>query len=137
MSVYRYGEPRAEGAINAVSICYVSIDFQEWTFVLTEEIQSAILLQQERRNVDKTYALVALAPSIALTMVKSSSFICATIVLGAKTPAAKSAAPNSVPAAYSETNDGIVVVFRKKFDGGVFQCVYCELMKENFHVRVF
>jgi hypothetical protein len=108
--------------MDAVSICLVFIDLQKWTSVLAEAIQSVIHLQIEVRNVDKTYALVALAPSIALTIVKSSSFICATIVLGAKTPAAKSAAPNSVPAAYSETNDGIVVLFRKKFDGGVFQC---------------
>lgn len=46
-------------------------------------------------------------------MVKSSSLICATIVLGANTPAAKRALPNSVPAAYSETSDGIVLMFRK------------------------
>jgi len=63
---------------------------------------------EKNQIVDQTYALVALAPNIALTIVKSSSFICATIVLGAKTPAAKSAPPNSVPAAYSETSDGIV-----------------------------
>jgi len=72
-------------------------------------------------EVDRTYALVALAPNIALTIVKSSSFICATIVLGAKTPAAKSAPPNSVPAAYSETSDGIVCgcFVKEMFDGVV------------------
>jgi hypothetical protein len=74
-----------------------------------------------RRNT--TYALVALAPSIALTIVKSSSFICATMVLGAKTPAANSAPPNSVPAAYSETNDGIVVLSKIQWRGIPVLCV--------------
>ena len=68
-------------------------------------------VESKARSGNQTYALTALAPNIALIIVKSSSLICATIVLGANTPAAKSAPPNNVPAAYSETSDGICLSF--------------------------
>ena len=89
------------------SACILS----QFFFHQTNPVYNLSRKNEIKIRVVTTYALVALAPSMAFTIIKSSSFICAMMVLGAKTPAAKSAPPNSVPAAYSETSDGICLSF--------------------------